>query len=646
MQRFRLLVTGIVSTGDAEDNAILVPLSVAQAISGHPGQFRQLFVSALTKPADGLAERDPKSLTPTEYDRWFCSPYISSISYQIEQVLPGTDVRAIRRVADTEGRILSHVSTLLWIVTLAALIAAALAVAATSATTVLQRRAEIGIMKAIGATNALVGGIFLAEQLMLAFAGGVVRFRLRRGAGPRARHERLRLPGCAPSGAAAGRSRPGRDRSGCRQPDPFAARGSFQSRPDSAGRVMFGRLLWQLLRGSRGRLAVALIAVVSGAAVISAMLNLNLDIGRKLTQEFRMLGANLVISSPSAGEGDAGSAQGGLAASGSASSPALMDEQPVLSDIERLRTKDVVAAAPYLYVVARNADRPVVVAGTWLDQIPQARPTWKLNGAWIASRDDATHCLVGRNVAQQFQLRPGQQVKLNYLSQSAQLTVSGILDAGGTEDNQIFVNLPVAQNLAAMRGKIDLVQLSVSGTSASIAAVRGATKPSHSGIRCPPHPPGHRSRRQSSGPHAAACCVDGGADPAAHRAMRAGHHGRPGVGAPRRRRLDESPRRLDFPDRSLVLVRSRSAGRRRRIDRLLRRHCPVAVDGQKSLRRLHHAALGNFPADDRLDGVSGDGRRAAASPAGKGKAGNNSPRRRMTRGRWQPPHWTARSVKE
>ncbi len=175
-QAIPLVVTGIVSTGDAEDNAILVPLSVAQAMSGHAGRFRQLFVSALTKPADGLSERDPKSLTPTEYDRWFCSPYISSISYQIEQVLPGTDVRAIRRVADTEGRILSHVSTLLWIVTLAALIAAALAVAATSATTVLQRRAEIGIMKAIGATNALVGGIFLAEQLMLAFAGGAVGF--------------------------------------------------------------------------------------------------------------------------------------------------------------------------------------------------------------------------------------------------------------------------------------------------------------------------------------------------------------------------------------------------------------------------------------------------------------------------------------
>ncbi len=178
-----LLVTGIISTGDAEDNAVLAPLTVAQQFSGHPGKFRQLFVSALTKPADSLAERGERAqtdkniqLTPTEYDRWFCSPYISSIGFQIRTVLPGTDVHAIRRVAETEGRILTRVGTLLWIVTLAALGAAALAVAATSATTVLERRAEIGVMKALGASNALVGGIFLAEQVLLAIAGGAVGF--------------------------------------------------------------------------------------------------------------------------------------------------------------------------------------------------------------------------------------------------------------------------------------------------------------------------------------------------------------------------------------------------------------------------------------------------------------------------------------
>jgi putative ABC transport system permease protein len=178
-----LLVTGIVSTQDAEDKGILVPLSVAQNLSGHLAQFRQLFVSALTKPADALAERGERAefdkniqLTPTEYDRWFCSPYISSISFQIRTVLPGTEVHAIRRVAETEGRVLSRVGMLLWIVTLGALCAATLAVAATSATTVLERQEEIGVMKALGASNSLVGAIFLGEQLMLAIVGGAIGF--------------------------------------------------------------------------------------------------------------------------------------------------------------------------------------------------------------------------------------------------------------------------------------------------------------------------------------------------------------------------------------------------------------------------------------------------------------------------------------
>jgi putative ABC transport system permease protein len=178
-----LTVVGIVSTGGVEDKAVIVPLSIAQGLSHQPGVFRQLYVSALTKPADALAERGERAqtdkniqLTPTEYDRWFCSPYISSIGFQIRTVLPGTEVHAIRRVAETEGRILTRVGALLWIVTLAALGAAALAVAATSATTVLERRAEIGVMKALGASNALVGGIFLAEQVLLAIAGGVIGF--------------------------------------------------------------------------------------------------------------------------------------------------------------------------------------------------------------------------------------------------------------------------------------------------------------------------------------------------------------------------------------------------------------------------------------------------------------------------------------
>jgi putative ABC transport system permease protein len=171
-----LTVTGIVSTGGREDNAILAPLQVAQDLAARPGRYRRLLVSALTKPADAFSQRDPNKMTPAEYDRWYCSPYISSISHQMQQELPGIEVRAIRQVAEGEGRILTRVGSLMWLVTFAALFAAALAVGATSATTVLERRSEIGLMKALGASRGSVGAFFLAEQLLLALVGGIAGY--------------------------------------------------------------------------------------------------------------------------------------------------------------------------------------------------------------------------------------------------------------------------------------------------------------------------------------------------------------------------------------------------------------------------------------------------------------------------------------
>ncbi len=167
-----LKITGILTSGGPEDEAIVVPLTRAQSFARKPGQYRKLYVSALTKPEDAFAKRDPKSFTPAEYDRWFCTPYISSIAFQIQQALPGTDVRVIRKVAEGERQILTRVRMLLWLVTGAALLAAALAVGASSAASVIERRTEIGLMKALGAGSGTVGFLLAAEQLLLAFVGG------------------------------------------------------------------------------------------------------------------------------------------------------------------------------------------------------------------------------------------------------------------------------------------------------------------------------------------------------------------------------------------------------------------------------------------------------------------------------------------
>jgi putative ABC transport system permease protein len=173
-----LKVTGIFTSGGSEDNAVVTSLSIVQQYVGTSAQYRKLYVSALTKPEDDFARRDPKTMNAKEFERWSCSPYVSSIAYSIQQVLPGADVRVIRRVAEGEGQILTRVRMLLWLVTGAALLAAALAVGASAAASVIERRTEIGLMKALGAGSGMVGFLLAAEQLLLAFVGGGIGYAL------------------------------------------------------------------------------------------------------------------------------------------------------------------------------------------------------------------------------------------------------------------------------------------------------------------------------------------------------------------------------------------------------------------------------------------------------------------------------------
>jgi len=222
---------------------------------------------------------------------------------------------------------------------------------------------------------------------------------------------------------------------------------------------MFWRLVFRLLRGSRGRLAVAVLAIVSGAAVISALLNLDLGVQSKLTQEFRSLGANIVIAPPDAPQSlDAGSA-----------GPVLFEEEALDIGIQSVQDQNVLASAPYLYIIGETAENPVVIVGTWLDELPKLEPTWKLDGDWVSSRQDNGRCLVGRNVARRLRLQPGGLLELAYADRNWGLTVAGVLDSGGSSDNQVFVNLAVAQKLAAKEGAISVWQISVSGAPKNVA---------------------------------------------------------------------------------------------------------------------------------------------------------------------------------
>jgi putative ABC transport system permease protein len=168
----KLRVVGILSSDGAEDNQIVAPLALAQQVLGKPGAVKRVLVSVMTKPEDALARRDPRTMSPELYDRWFCSPYANSIAHDLQQTIPHSRAEQIRQVAQNEGTVLDRIKGLMLLVTLAALLASALAVSAAMATAIFERRSEVGLMKALGAGNAAVATLFFAEAALLAVLGG------------------------------------------------------------------------------------------------------------------------------------------------------------------------------------------------------------------------------------------------------------------------------------------------------------------------------------------------------------------------------------------------------------------------------------------------------------------------------------------
>jgi putative ABC transport system permease protein len=175
-----LRVAGLVSTGGDEEEQIFVPLPVAQELLGLRKGADKVLVSALVEPEENLRKDlrgvDPSKMTPEQYETWYCSPIMGAVTKQIEEALPGTKARPIRRIAEAEGAFLGKVGLLMTLLTLTALAAAGLAVMTSMTATVQERRAEIGLMKAIGAGDAQVAFIFLSQAGLIGLAGGLLGY--------------------------------------------------------------------------------------------------------------------------------------------------------------------------------------------------------------------------------------------------------------------------------------------------------------------------------------------------------------------------------------------------------------------------------------------------------------------------------------
>jgi putative ABC transport system permease protein len=260
---------------------------------------------------------------------------------------------------------------------------------------------------------------------------------------------------------------------------------------------MLGRILSDSLLRRRRRKLLTLAAVALGVTVATAVGTVALDVGDKVSRELRSFGANIVVE-PAA---DTLAVTVGGVDYRPAGAGATLDE----SGLAKLKTifwsNNIVAFAPYLSVPVEIRGRQVVLAGTWFDHaIPTGKsevfhtgvvalhPAWKLEGAWPGERE----VVVGRRLAQALGLGPGKRVEMLLVGtgavaapllrqamrgginpplqsggegapperRTASWTVSGLLETGGAEDDELLAPLAAVQELAGEEGKIRRIEVS------------------------------------------------------------------------------------------------------------------------------------------------------------------------------------------
>jgi putative ABC transport system permease protein len=102
------------------------------------------------------------------------SESLSSYAETISSEVPAISARLVKRVTASETTVLSKLQALIFLVTIVVLALTMICVATTMSAVVEERRKEIGLRKAIGASDGSIIKEFMGEGVMLGLAGGIL----------------------------------------------------------------------------------------------------------------------------------------------------------------------------------------------------------------------------------------------------------------------------------------------------------------------------------------------------------------------------------------------------------------------------------------------------------------------------------------
>jgi putative ABC transport system permease protein len=95
---------------------------------------------------------------------------------RLQLAMPGMQVQPVRQLVEGESRIVDRTHTLMYAAVLLIALTVGVSVLATLSASVLERRRDFALMKALGGSQAQLMALFLLEALLLALAGVVAGF--------------------------------------------------------------------------------------------------------------------------------------------------------------------------------------------------------------------------------------------------------------------------------------------------------------------------------------------------------------------------------------------------------------------------------------------------------------------------------------
>ncbi|HET8686183.1 MAG TPA: ABC transporter permease, partial [Methanosarcina sp.] len=103
---------------------------------------------------------------------------VEEMSRQIEEVFPGLEARPMSQIVETEMAVVQHTESSAMAVSIITLLVSTLTVASTMLASVNEKLKEIGIMRAVGASDVQVVTMLLFEGAIIGVIGGGIGFAL------------------------------------------------------------------------------------------------------------------------------------------------------------------------------------------------------------------------------------------------------------------------------------------------------------------------------------------------------------------------------------------------------------------------------------------------------------------------------------